>query len=126
VAATYQDNLTRDIDKVRAELGGNVTILPASDPLLTDEHITGVLSWMGSHDAAVSFLAHELVARFAGKPTRLTVGDLTLDYQERIPQWQALANRKATSTGSGAIAFVPATYGTVESDEYGRPWGRWS
>jgi hypothetical protein len=121
LAATYLDSLPTERDRVRSDLGGRITILPASDPLLTDEHIDAVLTLEGSRASAVAYLARELVVRFAHEPVKVTAGDMSVDYSPRIGLWEALAARNDTSDGSGALSFVPATYGSADTiDEYSR------
>lgn len=100
MAATYNDALPTDKDKVRSDLGGGITILPASSPLLTDEHINAVLLMEGSRQSAVAYLARELVVRFAGKPVSIKAGDVTVDYSARLPAWRELASRLADATSS--------------------------
>ena len=122
MSATYDPALSTDKDTARAMLG-DTTIATA---LLTDEHINAVISMTGSLAAGVAWLARELVILFAQKPTRITAGDVTVDYADRIPQWQALADRGGTNSATTGLSFVTATYGTAcMVDEYGRPYQPW-
>lgn len=100
MAATYDDTLPTEKDKVRSDLGGIVTILPSANPLLTDEHIDAVLELEGSRSSAVAYLARELVMRFAGRPRTIKVGDVSLDYTKRIDHWEELAGRIEISSGT--------------------------
>lgn len=100
MAATYDDSLPGDKDRVRAMLGGGVTILPVASPLLTDEHITAVLAAQSTVAATVAWLAKELIVRFAGKPTTIKAGDVAVSYADRIPEWRRLANEQSGVTGA--------------------------
>lgn len=122
MSGTYQDSLPSDRDRARATLGDT----SASDWLHTDDHINAVLTWKGSLDAAVAFLAGELIARFAQEPVRKTAQGESLDYSDRLKSWQAIVAKAeaaaSVTSGVGGIQMVAATYGGANStaDEFSR------
>lgn len=127
MSGTYNDNVAEPKDKIRAILGDTTT----TEWLHTDSHIVAVLTWQGSIDAAVAFLARELIARYAPQPVLVSADGMSQDYSDRLKSWQAIVDRadaalSTDSTGSGAIVMVPADYGADSAaDEYARPSTWW-
>lgn len=123
MSATYDDTLPTDKDKARSILGVT-TVTSEATALVTDEHIDAVLTWQGSIDGAVSFLASELAARFAQLPSDVSLpSGLRVAWRERIATWLALAGRASTGgvSGTQGLSFVPASYGEAAAvDEFAR------
>lgn len=115
MAATYDETLPTAKDRARALLGDTAvtpgtTTIPDDDALLSDGHIAAVLALLTTFEAAVAWLADELVARFAQDPVRVSLTGLSVDYSARIPAWQALAAQmRATAAAAAAAASRAAT-----------------
>lgn len=127
MTASYDDTLPTDKDKARSILGATDDT-SATTALVTDEHIEAVLTWQGSLDGAVAFLASELASRYAQMPSDVSLpSGLRVAWRERIATWLALAGRASpTGVGSGALSFVPAVYGGEDTaDEFARPERFW-
>lgn len=122
MSGSYDDALPTDRDKIRAILGDT----NAADWLHSDAHIDAVLTWQGGIDAAVAFLARELIARYARQPVVTTALGETVNYSDRLRSWQRIVDRAdagltTDSTGSGGIVMVSATYGaTATTDDLDR------
>lgn len=128
MSASYDDELPTDLDKARAALG--ITDATSdTTALVTDEHIEAVLTWQGSLDGAVSFLASELATRYAQKPTDVSLpSGLRVSWAKRIDTWLKLAERASPTgigTSGGGLSLVPLSYGTETTDEYARPPDYW-
>jgi hypothetical protein len=120
--ATYDDTLPTDRDKARSLIGD----VNMDAPLMSDEHMDSVLSWQGSLQGAVAYLAQELIAKFSSSPIRKTAGNITVDYTENIKQWQLIVAASQQQLSGGGLVFVPATYtGEALTDEWGRPEVWW-
>lgn len=123
MAATYNETLPTDLDKIRAILGDTDT----TDAEHSDEHISAVLSIQGSMNAAISFLANELVARYASMPIKWSSDGTSMDYSNRLQVWKEIASSARSDAGQ-SLTFVPATYGeTIPSlpDEFSRGVHLW-
>lgn len=120
--ATAVDNL----NLARALLGDTSN---DARELLTDDHITAILSLYG-YNGGVGFLARELEAGFARKPSSATLpSGLSVTYARRT--WAALIAAAQSGTLGASTAFSVASpradgYATAEStDELGRPARLW-
>lgn len=115
--STYDDTQSRDLDRVRFQLGDT----DITTALLSDEAITAALTRTGSVSAAVADLARGLIAYLAMQPIRESADGVTVDYSGRLPALETIATRAADgqSTGGG-IAFVPRSDRVAHVDEYGR------
>lgn len=119
--ATFDETLPTDKDRARAILGDTTM----TDPLLTDAHISAVISLQGGLAAGVVFLAEELMARYARDPLRTTVEGVTVDYSANVALWRRVADRQQSTLSAAAasgLSFVTADYGAPATDEYARPW----
>lgn len=122
MSATYDETLSTDTDKARSRIGDT----DVTDALMSDEHIDAVLAWRGSVDAAVVYLAQELVARFARNPIRMSDNGTSIDMSENMKVWRQIAGDAQSSAAGGALTFVPATYtGDDTAGEFGRPLTFW-
>lgn len=109
---SYDADLPTDVDKARAMLGD--TSNDAATELLTDDHITAVLAWKGSFDAAVGFLAQELASRFAQQPGSVSLpSGLSVSWASRVRTWQDLANALG-----GAITYTAFSVAPGRDDGY--------
>lgn len=82
----FDETLATDRDKARALLGDTGT--PA---LLTDTYMDAVLG-LYSFNAAVSFMANGLAAKYAQEPDRVTLpSGLSVSWAERVKYWTGLA-----------------------------------
>ena len=118
MSGSYDDALPTDRDKIRAILGDT----NSGDWLHTDSHIDAVLTWQASIDAAVAFLARELIARYASQPVRMSSEGQTRDYSDRLKSWQQIIDRAdaaltTDTTGAGAITMVTASYGAAAATD---------
>jgi hypothetical protein len=124
---SYDDTLATDLDRARSLIGDT------TDPELhSDEHIDAVLTAQGSLGLAVSYLAWELVMRFANDPIKFTDVGGSYDYSHRIALWQVLAapyqaslvtDATPSSVSASPFSSVSVTYtGATDTDEYSRPW----
>lgn len=122
MAATYDDTLPTDKDRARSLVGDT----DVENALHSDEHIDAVLAMQGSVAAASSYLAQELVARFASNPIRKSASGVSVDYTENLRLWRQIAGEQQAQVAGGAITFVPANYtGDASTDEYARPPDYW-
>lgn len=122
MSASYDDQLTTDLDKARSALGDTLT----EDALHSDEHIEAVLTWKGSLAAAIVYLADELVARFARDPVRVSSNGKSIDYSGRLDAWRAIAGTARGDLSGGAIQLVNARYNESDTaDEFARPPDYW-
>lgn len=128
MSASYDDELPTDLDKARSALGAT-DVTSDTTALVTDEHIEAVLSWQGTLDGAIRFLAAELAARYAQKPTDVSLpSGLRVSWAKRIDTWLALAGKASptgTATPGGTLTLVPLTYGADTTDEFARPPDYW-
>lgn len=118
MSGSYDDALPEDRDKIRAILGDT----NSGDWLHTDSHIDAVLTWQASIDAAVAFLARELIARYARQPVVVTATGETVNYSDRLKSWQQIIDRAdaaltTDTTGAGAITMVTANYGAATASD---------
>lgn len=105
---SYDETLATDRDVARSLLGDTASVL------LTDAHIDAVLTFKGSLNAAVAFLAGELVTRFAQQPTSISLpSGLSVSYAGRLSSWQALA----VSLG-GLTSATGFSIGLTRTDGY--------
>jgi hypothetical protein len=105
---SYDATLATERDQVRMYLGD--TSNDAATELVTDAHISAVLTLVGSVAAAVVVLARELLARFAAEPERVTLPNgLSVAYNRA--GWLALvtAGVGGTLAGGGAAFSVQTT-----------------
>lgn len=122
MAATYDQLLPTTKDRIRALLGDTAvtpgtTVIPDGDELVTDEHITVVLAEEGSVEAALAFLADELVARFSQEPVKVTLSGLAVDYSARIPAWKDLASRMRAKLAAAEEAAASAAQPPINSGD---------
>lgn len=98
MSATYKTTLATARDRIRFALGDT----DVTSALLSDQEIAAALSAKGSEDAATTYLARGLVAKFANQPNHVTADGVTLDYSERIAIWREVAQAaQAVTTGGG-------------------------
>lgn len=98
MSATFDDTLSDTISRARFELGDTqFTSDTQDDALLSDEAIEAVLAWKG-YAAGVAYLAEGLITRVGQEPdsVRLPSG-LSVSFTSRIPVWQRLAGRLAST-----------------------------
>lgn len=109
---TYSETLETSTDQIRALLGDT----DEDNALFSDEHIGAAYTLMSSDmNRTTSYLANELVSRFARNPIRWTAEGVSVDMSSQIDIWQSL------SQVGGSLSFVPATYGAADTpDEYAR------
>lgn len=89
-------------DAVRLLIGDT-----AATALLTDAEILWFISEHGATYRAAAAAARQLAAKYAGKATDKTVGDLSLNYAERQKHYLTLAarlDREATARGGAIFA----------------------
>ncbi len=121
MAASY--NLTRGLPLDRArELLGDAAVepyteyIPDADALHSDEHILAVLAREGEA-MGVSWLAAELVARYAQDPVRISSQGDSFDLSNLLKQWEKLAApalARATAAATLAAAgSTPARVATI-------------
>lgn len=126
MTATYDETLPTDKDKARSLLG-DTDVEPDANALHSDEHITAVLALEGSLNAAVVYLAKELIAKYAQEPIKITEQGRTIDLSERLRAWRGIVQDLQSQVSGGGLSFVPATYGAADSvDEFSRPPSYWS
>lgn len=126
MSATYDDTLPDNRDKVRSILA-ITDVTSEATALRTDEHIDAVLTWQGSLDGAVRYIANSLAAQFAQKPgsVRLPSG-LSVSWAERVGTWRALAESGSPTGAGGGLTFVDAVYSEeATTDEFTRPLEYW-
>ncbi len=94
MAWTYNPALITDADRVRFTLGDTLE----SDPLLSDEEITALLTSEGSVTAAALSAADTLALIFGRKVQSMTddIGQ-RVDYGDRAARFRVLADRLRTS-----------------------------
>jgi hypothetical protein len=101
---TFSGELDTALDRIRDILGDT----DKTSPLRTDARIEAAISYAGSENAAIGWIARSLVAEFAQQPVRVSLTGLSVDYSARIPYWQTLADTYASSATIGGFAFVVA------------------
>jgi hypothetical protein len=100
---SYDDTLPSELDKARALLGD--TSNDSATELLTDDHIDAMLALQG-FNAAVSWMAMELAARFAQDPSSVSLpSGLSVSWSERVKYWLNLADQMRWGGVSGGAAF---------------------
>lgn len=119
MAATYDEELPDDRDKVRVFIGDT----DVSDALMSDEHIDAVLGLEGSVAAASVFLLDELIARYSHDPMKVERGGLVMDFTKRLDWWAKMRERQQaivdSDAGTSAWSSIPRTLtNTVAHDEY--------
>jgi hypothetical protein len=122
MTATYNDTLPTDLDRARSLIGDT----DMTNALMSDEHVEAVLGYKGSLNAAVAYLATELVARFAKSPIRKSATGISVDYTENLKLWRQIAGDATAQEAGGSISFIPANYtGDEPTDEFSRPPWPW-
>ncbi len=119
MAATYDEELPDDRDKVRVIIGDT----DVSDALMSDEHIDAVLGLEGGVAAASVFLLDELIARYSHDPMKVERGGLVMDFTKRLEWWAKMRERQQaivdSDAGTSAWSSIPRTLAnTVARDEY--------
>jgi len=112
--ATYDPTLASARDRLRFALGDT----DAAAPLEADTTYDAAISWHGEA-GALRAMAEGLASRFAQKPDRISDGDFSVSWGERVRAWRALTTGSA---GTGAAGTVQATRGEVVTSEYVRTW----
>lgn len=105
MSASYNELLLTDLDRARSMLG-DINVTPASNALHSNEHINAVLDEEDSFEAAIAYLADELVVRFGQDPVKIAGDGSSLDFSARIPAWQALATRMRGIVEAAAASAV--------------------
>lgn len=112
-----------DRDWVRFRIGDTDT----TDQQMTDEEIAALLAEYTSKQAAAVVAVEALIAKFSRLASK-SVGDLSIQYNQRLENYQSLAERlrreqaiRAASPVAGGISVNRK--GTVrDNDDRVRPW----
>lgn len=117
---------TRGLDRDRArEMLGDTAVQPSTTLILDDDalhgdpHYDAVLGRLG-FALGVSYLAHELWARFAQDPIKLSSQGDALDFSAQLDVWKKLAEawlkqlqKDAATAASGQAAGRVARIGQI-------------
>lgn len=95
MSATYDPLHPAAKDRIRAALGDTAVgedghTIPDEDAHHTDEHIEAMIAAYGEA-LALAELAHELWARYAQDPQRISLTGLSVDLSAQLDVWSALA-----------------------------------
>lgn len=105
MTATYDQELLRDIDKVRRLLGDT----DISNALLSDEEITGLISLMGNVFLAAAMAADGIAGRYS-RSASFSVEGLSISNSQKSDNYRKLAaNLRAQATmapGGIGVPFV--------------------
>jgi len=115
--ATYDPTLATARDRLRFALGDT----NVAAPLEADTTYDAAIAWHGE-TGAMRAMAEGLASRFAQKPDRISDGDFSVSWGERVKAWRALAAGDGAATGSRAAGTVQATRGGEVTSEYVRTW----
>lgn len=106
---SYQDTMTRDIDKVRFFVGDTVS----ASPRLTDQEIEFALSEGGSPRQAAAICCDRLAAQFTSL-VNTTVGTLRIEHSNRAQQYRDMAQ---ALRARGAVFALPHGGGITVDDK---------
>ena len=112
--ATFDPTLATARDRVRFALGDT----DVANALEEDVTYDVTIARYGEGEA-LRVMAEGLASRFARKPDRITDGDFSVSWGERVKAWRALASG---STSNSTASTVTATRGEVIESEYVRTW----
>ena len=112
--ATYDPTLASARDRLRFALGDT----NVAAPLEADTTYDAAIAWHGEA-GALRAMAEGLASRFAQKPDRISDGDFSVSWGERVKAWRALVSG---SGAPGTAGTVQATRGDEVTSEYVRTW----
>lgn len=92
----YNPNLIAAIDQVRIAIGDVTT----SDPLFSDQEITGMLAVYPSALLAAAALADAQAAKYARRAS-MSVDGLSVQYNQRVTGFMQLASRLRAQAANG-------------------------
>jgi len=113
VTFTYDTSLANDLAKVRLALGDTTT----SDPLFSDEEISGALGIYGSPLQTAAALADAQAAKYS-RFAAMSIDGASVQYNQRADMFRALATRlrtQAVTADSGGLGS-PFVGGTSKAD----------
>lgn len=121
MSASYDPTHPTARDRVRANLG-DTEVEPAEDAHHSNEHMDALLL---AHGEALgqAALAHELHARYAQSPVKVSLTGLSVDLSSFVAVWAVLAKpwvahlaRQAASAATAVTAYDPgASSGGLET-----------